>query len=298
MLTLTPQIPKDPESESNKFEVLWQWPGAPVVRGYPHVEFKAKMLPLKLSSLSSLIFDASWEMALSSLEAGASHDPTAEPNASGLKQGNVEANVCIDIFADPKKKQSTASAKQMYEIMIWFGQFGSGTLPVGNRYPLNPPVVTVIQDTELYASLLQCEADVSLTFPSTLSTGNNSNGQIVHSWIANKTLTAFDMDFAPLLYFLSDQGMVPADVYLGTVQFGTETFAASSEVNFTVTSFEASMNSTNGKSEGSATVGGALAGPGTGGGRPSSMGVRTLSVFSGGKAVILVSVLLVVMLAS
>lgn len=88
-------------------------------------------------------------MAPTLLEAGASHDPTTEPNASALKNANVEANVCIDIFADPDKKKSTASSKQMYEIMIWFGQFGNGTLPVGNNSPLNPPVVTVIQDTEL-----------------------------------------------------------------------------------------------------------------------------------------------------
>lgn len=107
------------------------------------------MLPIKLSSLSSLVLDASWEMAPISLEAGASHDPTTEPNASSLKHEDVEANVCIDIFADPDKKTSTVSAKQMYEIMIWFGQFGKGSLPVGNTDPLDPPVVTLIQDTEL-----------------------------------------------------------------------------------------------------------------------------------------------------
>lgn len=107
------------------------------------------MLPIQLSSLSSLIVNASWQMAPSSLEAGASHDPTTEPNASALRDEMVEANVCIDIFADPDKVRSTTSAEQMYEIMIWFGQFGSGTLPVGNRSPLKPPVATVIQDIEL-----------------------------------------------------------------------------------------------------------------------------------------------------
>ncbi|CZT15238.1 uncharacterized protein RCC_01106 [Ramularia collo-cygni] len=190
--------PDDPESEANMFQVLWQWPGAPVVRGYPHVEFKANMLPLKLSKLDSLVVDASWEMAPSSLKVGASHDPTTEPNASALKKENVEANVCIDIFADPDKKTSTESPKQMYEIMIWFGHFGSGALPVGNTDLLDPPVVTLIQDTEF-----------------TLYTGKNFNGQIVHSWVANRTLTSFNMDFAPLLSFLSAQDMVPDDVFLG-----------------------------------------------------------------------------------
>lgn len=146
---LVMQIPDDPASESNTFEVLWEWTGAPVVRGYPHIEFKTQMLPIQLSNLGALIVDASWEMAPTSLDAGASHDPNTEPNASALKKEDVEANVCIDIFADPDEKTSTVSAKQMYEIMIWFGQFGSGALPVGNTDPLDPPVVTLIQDTEL-----------------------------------------------------------------------------------------------------------------------------------------------------
>lgn len=133
-----------------------------------------------------------------------------------------------------------------------------------------------------------------------LSTGNNSNGQIVHSWIANKTLTAFDMDFAPLLDFLSQQNMVPADVYLGTVQFGTETFAALGEVNFTVTSFEASIMDMNGKSEGSATVGDAAAGPevATDGQQPASAGVQTVSVSLVGGAGLLLPALVGLMLAN
>lgn len=148
-LTSAFQLPDDPEEESNRFEVVWQWSGDPIVRGFPHVEFKPKMLPIQLSSLSSLVMDASWEMAPMSLEAGASHDPNTEPNASALKKADVEANVCIDIFADPDKKTSTVASKQMYEIMIWFGQFGKGALPVGNTEPLDPPVVTLMQDTEL-----------------------------------------------------------------------------------------------------------------------------------------------------
>lgn len=112
---------------------------------------------------------------------------------------------------------------------------------------------------------------------SRLFTGNNSNGQIVHSWVANKTLTTFDMDFAPLLGFLSARNMVPTDVYLGTVQFGTETFSASSQVNFTVTSYEASMRSTKGKSEGTASVAGNAVESGTANGPPVATQVTPTS---------------------
>lgn len=103
------------------------------------------------------------------------------------------------------------------------------------------------------------------------------------------------MDFAPLLYFLREQNMVPADVYLGTVQFGSETFAASTEVNFTVTSFEASMKATDGRSEGTAGMREVASGSGSSGGRPKSVGVRVNVV---GNAVLLVFVLLSFMFAS
>jgi hypothetical protein len=72
-----------------------------------------------------------------------------------------------------------------------------------------------------------------------LYTGSNANGQVVYTWVANRTLTTFDMDLAPLLGFLWYNGMLPVDVYLGTVQFGTETFSAVNPVNFSVRSFEA-----------------------------------------------------------
>lgn len=110
------------------------------------------------------------------------------------------------------------------------------------------------------------------------------------------------MDFAPLLGFLSAQNMVPADVFLGTVQFGTETFSASSPVNFTVTSYQASMKAVNGKTEGTATVDGSVTDSGTANGppvatavAPSSVGVKRVSVSSAGTTALIIIAMLGVM---
>lgn len=52
------------------------------------------------------------------------------------------------------------------------------------------------------------------------------------------------MDFAPLLGFLSQGEGVSENLYLGTIQFGHETFLASSQMNFSISSYTAAINST------------------------------------------------------
>jgi hypothetical protein len=84
-----------------------------------------------------------------SLREGVSADPTTESNARALKANKVAANVCIDVFADEDRERSLRYTEPKYEIMIWFGKFGRGALPLGNTAQLDPPVVTLIQDTEL-----------------------------------------------------------------------------------------------------------------------------------------------------
>lgn len=86
---------------------------------------------------------------------------------------------------------------------------------------------------------------MKLSLSSKLYTGTNYNGQVVHTWVANRTLTSFNMDVAPLFGFLAYKGLLPIEVYLGTVQFGTETFSTAKQVNFSVTAFEASLLTAN-----------------------------------------------------
>jgi hypothetical protein len=66
------------------------------------------------------------------------------------------------------------------------------------------------------------------------------------------------MDFAPLLGYLSYAKMVSSDVFLGSVQFGQESFYSPIEMNFSIASFEADLETINAKSTGTQTVKGTL----------------------------------------
>jgi hypothetical protein len=58
------------------------------------------------------------------------------------------------------------------------------------------------------------------------------------------------MDFAPLLGYLANEKMVPSDIFLGNIHFGIETFYAASEMNFSVNTFDASLETTDGSKTG------------------------------------------------
>lgn len=62
--------------------------------------------------------------------------------------------------------------------------------------------------------------------------GNNTQNQTVFSWLPETNLTAVDADYSSLIHYLWQLGFMPKDVYLGTLQFGTETFHATNEVLF------------------------------------------------------------------
>ena len=66
----------------------------------------------------------------------------------------------------------------------------------------------------------------------------------MYSWVTNQTLTTFGLDFAPLFGYLWKEEGIPDDVYLGTVQFGSETFSSDSQMNFSVSSYEARVERT------------------------------------------------------
>jgi xyloglucan-specific endo-beta-1,4-glucanase len=59
----------------------------------------------------------------------------------------------------------------------------------------------------------------------------------VFSWLAQTNLTSFHNDISPLFNYLVDHNLLPTSAYLGSVQFGTETFHATSNVTFTASNF-------------------------------------------------------------
>ncbi|PIA97474.1 hypothetical protein CB0940_05492 [Cercospora beticola] len=108
--------------------------------------------------------------------------------------------------------------------MVWVGVFGNASWPIGMNEPRDPPVIMSLDDIDF-----------------TLYNGTNSRGQLVYSWVADQTSPTFDLDFAPLLNYLQRREGIPEDVYVGTVQFGSETFYSDSPMNFSVSSFEAEV---------------------------------------------------------
>ena len=110
------------------FYSLWNWTSQPVtVHAYPNVELKSSNLPLQLRNLASLYISATWDFAPASLPAGTSQDPNTEPDASEITSNNVQANVVLDVFADPDREKSQTPSKQKYELMVWVGVFGDAS---------------------------------------------------------------------------------------------------------------------------------------------------------------------------
>lgn len=72
--------------------------------------------------------------------------------------------------------------------------------------------------------------------------GNNTQGQTVFSWLPENNLTHTSGDFSPLVHYLWQFNFMPQNVYLGTIQFGTETFHATSEVLFSAGNYSLSIS--------------------------------------------------------
>ncbi|KAF2134969.1 glycoside hydrolase family 12 protein [Dothidotthia symphoricarpi CBS 119687] len=214
-----------PNNNSNYFYSEWEWSTQPArVRAYPHIQFESDLLPLTFANISSLNFTLKWAMSPVSLIASASDDPTTHPNDDALEAINVEANVVADLFADADMVVSQQSANQTYEIMVWFGRFGSASKPIG------------MDDRGQMAITASVGG-----FNFTLYNGTNGNGQSVFSWVSPSILTSFSGDMSPFLHQLARYGLIPWDTYLGVVQFGTETFYSNSKVKFACKNFQAAL---------------------------------------------------------
>ena len=98
---------------------------------------------VQLGNLSALTIDVMWTYG-----AGPSVVPQLEPAGLGIGAAEMNANVCIDTFldSDPVKAQNTSSSK--YEVMVWFGQFGLATDPIGFLQGVQD--TETVNGTELY----------------------------------------------------------------------------------------------------------------------------------------------------
>jgi xyloglucan-specific endo-beta-1,4-glucanase len=78
---------------------------------------------------------------------------------------------------------------------------------------------------------------MATNFYSKLYSGANSAGQTVYSWLAASNITSFNANVAPLIHALWQKNFIPQSIYLGTFQFGTETFHATDNVTFSASDY-------------------------------------------------------------
>ncbi|SMQ49967.1 unnamed protein product [Zymoseptoria tritici ST99CH_3D1] len=210
-------VSQQPNASSNAWFALWRWSGDPSVKGYPNVGFQSTILPLQLQDLRQMNISASWKLAYS--------------NASNqsIDETDTAADVALDLFADEDREKSMQSTKQKYEIMIWYARWGNSSQPIGKLVKKKKKaVVAVLGDTSFQ-----------------LYHGRNARRQTVYTWLANRTMSTIDMDYAPLLGVLVDRGLISKKVYLGSVMWGIETSYATQKMNFTVDSFGAGIRTSN-----------------------------------------------------
>lgn len=105
-------------------------------------------MPLRLGNLLSLHVAASWAFGPATLSEDA-RDPNSPEDLNYINSNNIQANVVLDVFADEDEEKSRSPSKQKYEFMVWVGQFGTASKPVGNRTPRDPPVVARLGGTDL-----------------------------------------------------------------------------------------------------------------------------------------------------
>lgn len=140
------QVSSQPNLTNNAFNVSFHYSSkeGPTVHAYPNVGLRND-LPTQLQGLGGLAVQAAWSMAPAT-ERYASETSTKALEPSALAANNVQADVCIDMFADMDEKKSMIPTEQKYEIMIWFANFGYAAHPTGDS---NIGIQETIEDTKL-----------------------------------------------------------------------------------------------------------------------------------------------------
>ncbi|KUJ13835.1 concanavalin A-like lectin/glucanase [Mollisia scopiformis] len=194
------------------FNATWSWSDNPtLVHSFPNIKLQSDLLPIELSNLSHLNISASWSMNPSS------------SSVENLDTIDAAANVVVDMFLDTDPTTANSTTLPKYEVMIWIAAYG-GKKPIGFSSSIKNPPTHSLNGT-IY----------------TLYSGANNNGQFVYSWLAPSNVTTFDRDISPLLHYLWQHKLISESNYLGVVQFGTETFHASSNVTFSAQDFNISV---------------------------------------------------------
>ncbi|KAK4943646.1 hypothetical protein LTR10_016743 [Elasticomyces elasticus] len=196
-------------NNGTSFDATWKWANNSAdVHGYPHIRLESSLFPLPISQLSTLEFATDFGINVTS-----AYNKTADQRVQALTTDDVQYDVTLDMFLDANETAATSDLPA-YEIMIWLS-YSYRVYPVGIDTSSPDKYQFSIGGTRFF-----------------LFNGSNTQNQTVYSWLPETNLTSVDADYSPLVHYLWQNDFMPKDVYLGTLQFGTEQFHATEEVLF------------------------------------------------------------------
>ncbi|KAL1311428.1 hypothetical protein AAFC00_001589 [Neodothiora populina] len=198
----------DDKTDAASFNATWSWTNNSVwVHSFPNVQYESIQLPTQVNNVKSFNLNATWSVYPS----GKRTDVTDE---QALLAIGTKADIALDIFLDLDPDKASNASAAAYEIMVWGAVWG-GVWPIGYYEPTDgAPSYT------LGGSTFQ------------LFVGQNQQGQkqTVYSWVPTVNLDHIEGDLSELLHVIVDSGNLTDTLYMGVVQFGTETVHATSNV--------------------------------------------------------------------
>ncbi|KEF58945.1 uncharacterized protein A1O9_03788 [Exophiala aquamarina CBS 119918] len=168
--------------------------------------------------LSAVEFTGDWGVNVTS-----ALGENTKTRQQALNDNNVQYNVALGMFLDANETQAQADLPH-YEVMVWLS-YSYNVYPVGIDTSSLDKDQYIVNGTRFF-----------------LYHGNNTQGQTVCSWLPENNLTHTSGDFSPLVHYLWQFNFMPQNIYLGTIQFGTETFHATSEVSFSAGNYSLSIS--------------------------------------------------------
>ncbi|CAD0114264.1 unnamed protein product [Aureobasidium uvarum] len=191
------QLGLDDSDDAASFNVTWSWTERDV------------WLPSRLDNVKSFNVSAAWDMF-----------PSAQPNAANKTQALIDigckADIALDMFIDSNNVTSTNASAAAFEVMVWSSVWG-GVAPIGYQtFNAESPKYT-LNGVEY-----------------SLYSGFNQQGQkqAVFSWVPAENQNGIEADLWELVTYLVNAGNLTSDMYIGLIQFGTETVHATQNVTF------------------------------------------------------------------
>ncbi|KAI9650822.1 hypothetical protein NHQ30_000856 [Ciborinia camelliae] len=177
------------------------------VHAYPNVGYQSIQLPAQISNIESFQLSGSWTV----FPVG---EESASNTTSALSAIYCKADIALDMFLDTNNRSSTNASAASHEVMVWQSVWG-GVWPIGYH---DPP--TGAPEYNLSGVTYQ------------LFGGHNQQGQEqgVFSWVPTVYQESIDANVFELVRELVRLGNITEEMYLGLIQFGSETVHAEAPV--------------------------------------------------------------------